>query len=116
MGSEELEIGFAFVSDPVCASSPMSHETCQHHRLVFLHVSLHKLIVTEFFPIHLLYLSLNSDTHCFSLKIEEETKGCLLFFIIAFRAVHDSLSMVAFCMFVRSVLLWDVAGGYYNFK
>ena len=66
MGREEMEIGFSIIKDPIFTSLPIIHETCQHHWLVLFHIPLHKLTVIQFFPIHLLYLTSNSDSHFFS--------------------------------------------------
>lgn len=69
VGSEESKIGLAVLSDPVSASPPIVHETCQHNRLVFLHVPLHELTVTQLFPVHLLYLPANFHAHVFFLTL-----------------------------------------------
>ena len=58
-----MEIGLAIQGDPVSASSPIVHKSSENYRLVPLHIFLHKFTVNQFFPIYLLYLSLNLDTH-----------------------------------------------------
>jgi hypothetical protein len=63
MSREEMEIGLSIIKDPIFTSPPIIHETCHHHWLVLIHIPLHKLTVTHFFPIHPLYVTLNSDTH-----------------------------------------------------
>ena len=65
MGREEVEIGLSLFCDPIFASSPIIHQTTQHHWLVLCQISLLKLTVIHLFPIHLLYLPSNFDTHFF---------------------------------------------------
>ena len=78
-----MEIGFSIIKDPIFTSLPIIHETCQHHWLVLFHIPLHKLTVIQFFPIHLLYLTSNSDSHFFSSLSLEVTKVFLFFFFLA---------------------------------
>ena len=81
MGREEMEIGFSIIKDPIFTSFPIIHETCQHHWLILFHIPLHKLTVIQFFPIHLLYLTSNSDSHFFSFLSLEVTKVVFFFFL-----------------------------------
>lgn len=63
MGSEKWEIGASIVGDPVFASSPIVHETREHHRLILAQESLHELLITQFFAVQPLYAPDDSQTH-----------------------------------------------------
>lgn len=63
MGSKEWEVGASIAGDPVLASSPIVHETREHHRLILAQVPLHELLISQLFAVQPLYVPHDSKTH-----------------------------------------------------
>lgn len=63
MAREESKIGLAIWLYPILASLPSIHQPCHDHWLVFLHIVLDKIVVTQLLRVQPLYLPDNFDTH-----------------------------------------------------